>query len=76
MSSKSNALIEFCRELFGTSNIIGTDIEDVSVENVEREFEQDRVGLRISFTVSGQFIGKTGKTAHNALEVLLPEKDD
>ena len=40
---------------------------------VKRPFAQDKVGLRVQFTVSWQAIGKTGEDAHDALEVLLPK---
>ena len=72
----SRALLKFCRSLFETGNLIETDFEDVSVMKVERPFVQDEAGLHVQFTVSWHAIGKTGKGAHDALEVLLPEKPD
>ena len=70
----SRALLKFCRSLFETGNLNGTDFDDVSVMKVERPFMQDEAGLHVQFTVSWHAIGKTGKDAHDALEVLLPEK--
>ena len=69
---KKRAFKQFCREVFNTSNLIGTDFEDVSVLKVERPFVQDERGLHVQFTVSWHAIGKMGKDAHDALEVLLP----
>ena len=70
----SRALLEFCRGLFNTSNLIGSDFEDVSVLQVERRFAQDKAGLHVQFTVSWHAIGKTGKDAHDALDALLPKE--
>ena len=66
-------LIEFCSGLFRTSNLIKTDIEDVSIERVEREFVQGRGGVRVSFTVSSHLIGKTDEATQKALSALLPD---
>ena len=49
---KKRAFKQFCREVFNTSNLIGTDFEDVSVLKVERPFVQDERGLHVQFTVS------------------------
>ena len=72
----SRALLKFCRSLFETSNLIGTDFEDASVLKVERPFVQDEVGLHVQFTVSLNALGKAGKDAQDALDVLLPQKPD
>ena len=72
----SRALLKFCRSLFETGNLIGTDFEDVSVMKVERPFMQDEGGAHVQFTVSWHAFGKAGKDAHDALEGLLPEKPD
>lgn len=72
----SRALMIFCRALFNTSNLIGSDFKDVSVRRVERHFVQDEAGLHVQFTVSAHASGKTGKDAHDALGVLLPKRHD
>ena len=72
----SRALLKFCRDLFKTSNLIGSDFKDVSVLQVERPFEQDKAGLPVQFTVSWHAIGKTGKDAQDALDALLPKEPD
>ena len=75
-SNTSLALLSFCRDLFD-SNLTGTDFEDVSVQRVKRKFLQGLPsGLHIQFSVSWHAIGKTGKDAHDALDVLLPDDDD
>ncbi len=68
------ALIAFCREVFGTNSMIGTDLEDVKVEAVDRAFVQDRSGVRVQFTVSNHFLGKVmNKDLSDAMKELLPE---
>ena len=44
--------------LFGTNNLGGTDFADVDVSQVERDFPQDKAGVRIQFSVSNMAIGK------------------
>lgn len=39
--TRQQALIEFCRGLFAIHNLIGTDLEDVPLESVPRDFDQD-----------------------------------
>ena len=73
---KEKALRQFCLGLFGLSNWIPSDIADVQVENVEREFPQDSAGVRVSFTASWNIIGKTDGPTHEALDVLLPDGDE
>ena len=73
--TKSRLIIHFCREFFKTSNIIGTDIQDVCVKRIERKFEQDDSGYRISFSISNHIVGKSNLESHEALEILLSEKD-
>ena len=76
--AKQRALTILCRDLF-TSNVIGSDFDDVQVfKVVKRDFPQqpDGAGLHISFSVSWHAIGKTGKDAHDALDVLLPDEGD
>ena len=75
---RERAIIEFCEGLFATSNLIGSDFDDVRMfEVVGRGFPQQSNGggLHISFSVSWHAIGKTGKAAHDALGELLPEDD-
>ena len=74
-SDKKRAALAFCRELFGTSNLIPTDFDDVQVFEVTgRDFPQqpDGGGLHVAFSVSWHAIGKTGKEAHDALDILKP----
>ena len=76
--SRERALLKLCRDLF-KSNVIGTDFDDVQVFMVAgRDFEQqsDGNGIHISFSVSWQGIGKTGKDAHDALETFIPPDED
>lgn len=76
--TRHHALLTFCRELF-TSNIIGTDLDDVqAVEVTGRQFPQQPGGdgVRISFSVSWHMIGKTSGKCHHALERLLPTRGD
>lgn len=76
--TRHHALLTFCRELF-TSNIIGTDLDDVqAVEVTDRQFPQQPGGdgVRISFSVSWHMIGKTSGKCHHALERLLPTRGD
>ncbi|MDE0123855.1 MAG: hypothetical protein OXN97_04675 [Bryobacterales bacterium] len=72
--NEKQALIAFCREVFRTRNLIGTDIEDVKLEAVERAFVQDNNGVRVQFTVSRHFLGKAmNQDLIDAMSVLLPE---
>ena len=69
------ALMNLCRDMF-TSNLIGTDFDDVKVIPVKgRNFPQQPggAGLHIRFSVSWHAIGKLGETAHNALDAFEPE---
>ena len=52
------AMRKLCEAIFGPSNLTGTDFADVNVTRVDREFEQDRAGVRIEFTVSNDALGK------------------
>ena len=74
--TKNHALLQLCRALF-TSNIIGTDFNDVQViKVVKRNFPQqpDGAGLHISFSVSWHALGKTGEAGHEALGEFLPDE--
>ena len=67
------AILKFCEGLFATSNLIGTDFDDVSVMEVKgRNLPQqpDGAGLYVTFSVSWHAIGKTGERAHDALGTL------
>ena len=57
---QNRALLKLCRDLF-TSNLIGTDFDEIHVA-------RDQEGLRVSFRVSWDAYGKTGKDAHDALD--------
>lgn len=71
MATKSEYLIDFCRGLFcNTSNLIGSDITDVNVERVNADFPQDRSGIKVTFTVSNHFIGKTDNNVQVPLDML------
>ncbi len=75
--TKKRAALKFCRSLFATSNLIGTDFDDVRVmEIVKRDFPQQPGGdsVHVTFSVSWHAIGKAGEDAHGALEVLLPSE--
>lgn len=68
------ALVRLGRDLF-TSNVIGSDFDDVHISGVERgDFpnQPGEAGLRIAFSVSWHALGKTGKEAHEAIDLLLP----
>ena len=71
----SRALLKFCRDLFKTSNLIGSDFKDVSVLQVERPFEQDKAGLHVQFTVSwilSTYGAKVGPVRDRRESVNLP----
>lgn len=44
--------------LFGRNNLIPSDFKDMAAERVESEFKQDSQGLRVTFTVSNNALGK------------------
>jgi hypothetical protein len=78
-SAKKRAIKKLCEGIFATSNLIGTDFDDMQVfEVVKRDFPQQigGGGLHISFSISWHAIGKTGELTHEALEVLLPAEDE
>ena len=70
MTISTHDLIEFCRGLFTTSNLIGTDIADDCWTSGKR-FRTRQTGVRVSFAVSNQFIGKTAAATQDALDRLL-----
>ena len=75
MMTKNYALIQLCKDLFG-SNVIGTDFDDVQVLPVtKRNFVQQLGGdgLHISFSVSRHAIGKMSKKGYDALDAFEPE---
>ena len=75
---KATHLTGLGRDLF-TSNVIGTDFDDVQVFKVTgRDFIQQPGGggVHVSFSVSWHALGKMGAGGHEALEALLPEPDN
>ena len=77
--SETAAVMKLCRGLFGTSNLIESDFADVRVMKVsDRDFPQQPggTGLHVTFSVSWHAIGKTGKDARDALDVLVPDESD
>ena len=72
--SKERDLIAFCRGLFSTSNLIGTDFAEVAIHGVEHAFAQDARGVHVSFLVSNHAIGKADGTAIDALARLAPDR--
>ena len=82
MTDKNSAgtyrtLSKFCRSLFETSNLIGTDFENISVDGSGAAIRAGRKGACTSSSrVSWHAFGKTGKDAHDALDVLLSKKPD
>ena len=76
---KTRSVMKLCRDLFGTTNLIASDFDDVQLFRVSgRDFPQQPggTGLHITFSVSWHAIGKTGKDAHEALAELLPDEED
>ena len=70
------ALMKLWRGIFGTSNLIGTDFDDVRVFEVAgRNLPQqiDGNGLHVSFSISWHAMGKTGPEAYEGLRMLMPE---
>ena len=64
--TKKCAALKFCRSLFATSNLIGTDFDDVRMmEIVKRDFPQQPGGdgVHVTFSVSWHAIGKAGEDA-------------
>ena len=75
-STAERDLIQFCRGLFSTGNLIGTDFADATAERIDREFVQDSTGIRVSFTVSNHAIGKADLETQEALARLKGENED
>ena len=78
-SDRKRAVLKFCEGLFETTNLIGSDFDDVQIFEVSgRDFPQQSngKGLHVSFSVSWHAIGKTGRTAHEALDELIQEDTD
>ena len=76
---KKSAILKFCRGVFGTSNLIETDFDDVQFFQVsKRDFPQQPGGdgVHVSFSISWHAVGKTGKDVYEALDVLMPDEDD
>ncbi|MYE62395.1 MAG: hypothetical protein F4X29_03690 [Rhodothermaceae bacterium] len=68
-------IIDFCRELFKTSNLIYSDFEDVNVIKVKRKFSQDRGGVHVQFSVSWHLIGKANPKTQETIHLLLPDDE-
>ena len=56
--TKIRSLMVLGKAMFCRSNLIGTDIEDVSAKRIPRQTGKDDGGVRICFTVSNDFLGK------------------
>ena len=70
---RKREILKFCQALFATSNLIGTDFDDMQIiETIGRHFPQQAngAGLHVCFSVSWHAVGKTGKDAHDALDTL------
>ena len=50
-----------------TTNLIGTDFNNVTVRSVQTRFEQGRGGLRVAFDISNHAVGKMQPNAQNLL---------
>lgn len=76
---REEQILKLCRGIFNTGNLIGTDFDDFQAfEVTNRNFPQQPGGggIHVSFSISWHAIGKTGRDAHEALEVLMPDTDD
>ena len=72
---RKSQIIEFCRELFKTSNLIGSDFEDVNAIKVKRKFLQDSRGVHIQFSVSRHLIGKANLATQEIIHLILQEEE-
>lgn len=73
---KKAAALKLCEGIFGTSNLVSADFDDVSAFRVVgRNFPQqpDGAGVHICFSISWHALGKSGRDLQNALEALLPD---
>ena len=55
-----------------TSNLVGTDLTDVEAARVT---DENGPGVRMSFTVSSNALGKADAAAWRALGELLPDEE-
>ena len=73
-ASKKRELLKLCHDLFSTTNLIGTDFDDVQISEVTgRSFPQQSngAGIHICFSVSWHAVGKAGKDTQDAINTLL-----
>lgn len=72
---ENQALIVFCRKLFGTRNDSVADMEEGQVKHVDQPFAPDGSdGVRIMFAVNYNLLGNTlDEDQSNAMSVLLPD---
>ena len=69
---KARELLKAGRIIFGRTNLIGTDFEDVSALNVDREFVQTSAGgIHIQFSISHHALAKIATKDLDALVALL-----
>lgn len=77
--NQTRALRMLCAAIFGRNNPTSTDFEDVGVWKVQRNYEQDKNGILIQFSVAWNAIGKVQSAeVSGALEVpgLSDDADD
>ena len=77
--NRKESILQFCRGLFSTTNLIDTDFDDTQLFKVTgRHFPQQPGGrgLHVTFSVSWHAIGKTREEAHDALCALLPSDNE
>ena len=74
----SRSLMDLIQAIGNQRNLIGTDFENIQLtEIVGGKFPQqpDGAGLRISFDISCHALGKVNGKKHDALKVLLPDRE-
>lgn len=77
-TKRRHALRTVGRQLFGLSNLIGTDFDrDITAHEVKVAMTQDRQGVRLAFTVGWTALGKAlDSEGGEALAVLLDKPDE
>ncbi len=71
---RTAALLKLGAAIFGRNNLIGSDFDHIHLEETEADYEQDRAGVLIQFSISWHALGKiaTEQTCE-AITVLLPD---